>query len=79
MSVYTGWWSDRAGRAEQDADRMAQLLGAILERRGDALPYNLWSGVQDALRDWQGNRERRYGPLPAGHTLEGNLTSGGVL
>ena len=79
MSVYTGWWSERAQRAEQDADRMAQLLGAVMERRADVLPYNLWAGIQDALRDWRGNAERRYAPLPAGHTLEGNLASGGVL
>jgi hypothetical protein len=78
MSVYTGWWSERAQRAEQDADRMAQLLEAIRERRGDLLPWELWAATQDALRDWKGNRVRRYVALPAGHTLEGNLSSGGI-
>ncbi len=78
MSVFTGWWAERAQRAEQDADRMAALIGQILEQRRDILPWGTWADAQDILRDYKGNRERRYYALPAGHTLEGNLKSGGV-
>lgn len=77
MSVFTAYWSERAQRSEQDADRMAVLLETILCRAhlGDAE----WRATQDCLRDYRSNRERRYRALPTGHTLTGNLTSGGIL
>lgn len=78
MTVFTGWWAERAQRAEQDSDRMAQLIEQILEHCHFSLPDREWAAAHDVLRDWRGNRDRRYLPLPAGHTLEGNLTSGGV-
>lgn len=76
MSVYTGWWSERAGRAEQDADRMAALVEQLV--RETNLPDRHWRTAHDCLRDYRANRARRYGPLPAGHTLEGSLKSGGI-
>jgi hypothetical protein len=78
VSVFTGWWAERAGRAEQDADRLAELVGHLLARHGHAMTTTERDRSQDCLRDWKGNRERRYRALPAGHTLEGNLTSGGI-
>lgn len=76
MSVFTGWWAERAQRAEQDADRMAALVENIVRRCN--LSERDYFEAQDCLRDWRGNRERRYGALPAGHTLAGNLSSGGI-
>lgn len=78
MSVFTGWWAERAGRAEQDADRMAELLARICVEYDGYLGPRIRDPIRDCLRDWKANRARRYGALPAGHTLEGNLTSGGI-
>lgn len=78
MGVWEGFWSERAGRAEQDADRMATQLAVILERQGHLLPHDQWAAVQDCLRDWKGNAEARHRALPAGPTRIGNLASGGI-
>jgi len=71
-----GDWSERAQRAEQDADRLAQVLQAIDEHH--PLAYSQWAPLRDLLRDWVTHREIRYAALPAGHTLEGSLKSGGI-
>lgn len=71
-----GAWSERAGAAEQDADRLAQVLQAIDEHHN--LAYVQWAPIRSALNEWRVNRELRYRAHPAAHTLEGNLTSGGI-
>jgi hypothetical protein len=78
VNTWTAWWSERAQRAEQDSDRMAALLQLVLERRGDVLPWDLWAGAQDAVRDWRANAQARHRPLPAGPTRIGSLSSGGI-
>lgn len=76
MGTWLSFWSERAERAEQDADRMALLLSRILERQH--LPFREYQDTHDVLRDWRVNREARYRAHPAGPTLAGNLSSGGV-
>ena len=71
-----GDWSERAQAAEQDADRLAQVLQAIDEHHN--LAYIHWRPLRDALSEWERNRDLRYRAHPAGHTLEGTLTSGGI-
>ena len=62
-------WADRAGIAETASDEMALLL-----QRCDATDYQRSA----ALQRYYANRDRRYGALPSGPTLQGNLASGGV-
>lgn len=76
MSVFTAWWAERAQRAEQDADRMASYLSEFVRRHH--MPEAEYRDAIHLLADWRDNRERRYRALPAGHTLAGNLSSGGV-
>ena len=71
-----GDWSERAQAAEQDADRLAQILQAIDEHHN--LAYCHWGPIRDALTVWVNGRELRYRAHPAGHTLEGSLSSGGI-
>lgn len=72
-----GFWSERAQEVEQAADRFAQLLQALVEHHH--LPWTLRDDCERLLTRWVEVRERRYVAHPAGHTLEGNLTSGGVF
>ena len=72
----SGYWAERAQAGEQDADRLAQVLQAIDEHHH--LSYVQWSQIRYELAEYKADRERRYGALPAGHTLAGNLTSGGI-
>lgn len=76
MSVWTAFWSERAGRAEQDSDRLAALVEHIVRRHN--LPEREYWEAYDVLRDYRGNREARYRALPAGPTAIGNLSSGGI-
>lgn len=76
MSAWTAFWSERAGRAEQDSDRMAVLLESIVRRHN--LPDRDWLAARECLKDWRAHRDARYRALPAGPTQIGNLTSGGI-
>lgn len=76
MSVWTAFWSERAGRAEQDSDRLAALVEELVRQTN--FPDRLHFAAHDALRDYRGNREARYRALPAGPTAIGNLSSGGI-
>lgn len=71
-----GYWSERAQVAEQDADRLAQVLQAIDGHHN--LSYSQWAPLRALVRDYVTHREERYGALPTGPTRIGNLTSGGV-
>lgn len=75
MGTWEGFWSERAGKAEQDSDRLAALLEQLVIETN--FPDRLHYAVQDALRDYMANREARYRALPAGPTLAGHLSSGG--
>lgn len=62
-------WAEGAGISEGDSDALAALL--------EACPHCRHLNAA-ALHDYRRNRDRRYGALPAGATLQGNLASGGV-
>jgi hypothetical protein len=64
----TDLWSERAGNAEMDADRLAALLRSC---------SNAGWWTHEALQRYEERRSRRYRPLPVGPTLQGNLASGG--
>ncbi|MGH7484953.1 MAG: hypothetical protein ACREMY_05000 [bacterium] len=74
--VGAGPWAERAEAVEQAADRFALVLTATHEHH--YLPAPLYDAVERFLTDWRISRERRYEALPTGHTLQGNLTSGGI-
>lgn len=76
MSVWTAMWAERAGRAESDADRLATVLEELVRRHH--LPEVEYRDATHVLADYKSNRERRYGPLPAGPTKIGSLASGGI-
>ena len=73
MSAFTGYWAERAGRAEADADHLADLLA----RAQSDLREAEWREARELLTEYRTNRERRYRALTAGHTLEGSFKSGG--
>lgn len=63
-------WSERAGIAEGDSDNLAALLKVSTVRHDpDSVA---------ALQKYEINKDRRYGALPAGPTLQGNLAAGGI-
>lgn len=65
-----GDWAERAGNAEGDSDQLAALLKPS--------PIRHEPSVVAALQHYEVCRDRRYGALPAGPTLAGNLASGGI-
>lgn len=71
-----GVWSERAGNAEGDADVLAELLGQCLRRHHSG--WEFFREAEAVQLVHRAHRDRRYRPLPAGPTLAGNVTSGGI-
>lgn len=76
MSIWTGWWAERAGHAEADVDHMAQWIEEIVRRHH--LPEPEYREAIQLLSDYRAHREFRYRALPAGPTKIGSLSSGGI-
>lgn len=74
MTIWTGFWAERAGKAEADSDHMADFIARVRPH----LSNTDFRRAEDLLRDWREHREARYAALPAGPTQIGNYASGGI-
>lgn len=79
MGAWLSWWSERAGRAEGDLDRLCEAVEALRWKgKLSHLTGPEWWELDEALAVAREGRKARYRPLPAGPTLTGSLTSGGI-
>lgn len=75
---WAGYWSERAGIAETDIDRIGGLLEGLWKRGAlDHLPDHVYYPLTQIAHEAARNKLKRYGALPSGPTLQGNLASGG--